>query len=156
LRSQRHSLDWQRVRAAALSWPAAPSRLARRAHRRTRPRWGALARAGRGGPCRGGASVSTERPLMRIGIDLGTTNSALAIAGDEGVLDFAVAQLVAPGELAPRPVLPSFLYLPLGPELPPGAIAVPWDPARAYCTGELARVQGAQVPGRLVASAKSW
>src|SRR5262245_62919935 len=93
---------------------------------------------------------------MRVGIDLGTTNSAVAVAADDGVRDFAVAQLVAPGETAPRPVLPSFLYLPAGPELPAGALALPWDAARPFVVGELARAQGAAVPGRLVASAKSW
>ena len=93
---------------------------------------------------------------MRVGIDLGTTNSAVAVADDEGVHDFPIAQLVAPSEAAGRPVLPSFLYLPAGPELPEGSLALPWDPARPYVVGELARTQGAAVPGRLVSSAKSW
>jgi molecular chaperone DnaK (HSP70) len=93
---------------------------------------------------------------VRVGIDLGTTNSAVAVADDEGVHDFPVAQLVAPGEIALRPVLPSFLYLPAGPELPAGSLALQWDATRDYVVGELARSQGAAVPGRLVASAKSW
>ena len=50
-----------------------------------------------------------------IGIDLGTTNSAVAYvdtaAADPRVRVFEVPQLVAPGEVAPRRQLPSFVYL---------------------------------------------
>src|SRR5437870_11648578 len=99
-----------------------------------------------------------------IGIDLGTTNSALAYvdlrashkAGRPQIKTFEVPQLVAPGELASRPLLPSFLYLPGAHDLPPGSVALPWDPARPYVVGEFARQHGARVPGRLVTSAKSW
>jgi hypothetical protein len=99
-----------------------------------------------------------------IGIDLGTTNSALAYVdlqaksktGRPELRTFEVAQLVAPGELASRPLLPSFLYLPGAHDLPPGSVALPWDPQRAYVVGEFARQHGARVPGRLVTSAKSW
>jgi molecular chaperone DnaK (HSP70) len=92
-----------------------------------------------------------------VGIDLGTTNTAVAFAAIEpqgSVAPFSVAQLVAPGEVAPRPSLPSFLYLP-GPELAPEAAALPWG-APGWVVGELARTRGAEVPTRLVASAKSW
>lgn len=100
-----------------------------------------------------------------IGIDLGTTNSALAYidlaSGKTGTLGpaiqpFAMPQLVAPGEVAARPLLPSFLYLPGAHDLPPGATALPWNPASAYVVGEFARNHGAKVPGRLATSAKSW
>src|SRR5947208_16763906 len=53
-------------------------------------------------------------------------------------------------------MLPSFLYLPGPHELPPGAAALPWEPTPDLIVGEFARVQGAKVPGHLVASAKSW
>src|SRR6478735_6914326 len=97
-----------------------------------------------------------------VGIDLGTTNSALAHVDAEAAapkieID-AVQQLVGPGEVAGRPTLPSFLYLAGEHELPGGSLRLPWhvdDAARAI-VGEFARHQGAQVPGRLVASAKSW
>ena len=50
-----------------------------------------------------------------IGIDLGTTNSAVAYVdtqtADTRVRVFEVEQLVAPGEVAPRRQLPSFVYL---------------------------------------------
>lgn len=103
-----------------------------------------------------------EEPTQRyvIGIDLGTTNSAVAYVDlskkSRDVQFFEVMQLVAPGEAAPRSILPSFLYLPGEYELPPGATALEWDPRRSFAVGEFAREQGARVPGRLVASAKSW
>src|SRR5206468_5547534 len=59
------------------------------------------------------------------------------------------------GELGRQPLLPSFAYLP-GPELPAGAAALPWDADAKTLVGEAARKQGGRVPGRLIASAKSW
>jgi len=99
-----------------------------------------------------------------VGIDLGTTNSALAYIDTERkvrgpwpeVQTFPVPQLTAPGELGERPLLPSFLYLPGAHDLPAGSTAVPWDKERQYAVGEFARNHGARVPGRLVTSAKSW
>ncbi len=98
-----------------------------------------------------------------VGIDLGTTNSALAYVdrtkeGSEArrIRFFDIPQLRAPKELGRRSILPSFLYLPGSFELPPGSTALPWDPDRNYIVGEFAREQGALVPGRLVSSAKSW
>lgn len=46
-----------------------------------------------------------------IGIDLGTTNSALAYTSGEAVEVFPVAQYVHPGEIREEPLLPSFLFL---------------------------------------------
>jgi molecular chaperone DnaK (HSP70) len=99
-----------------------------------------------------------------IGIDLGTTNSALAYVdlrqtpagGRPDIKPFPIPQLVNQAEVKDRPLLPSFLYLPGPHDLPPGATALPWDPARAYAVGEWARNHGGRVPGRLVSSAKSW
>ncbi len=98
-----------------------------------------------------------------VGIDLGTTNCAVAYAdhraargGAVAVRAFETPQLTAPGELHPRPMLPSFLYLPGPHDLPPGSTRLPWDPDRSYVVGEFAREQGARVTGRLVSSAKSW
>src|SRR5260221_518740 len=89
-------------------------------------------------------SVLMSRYL--IGIDLGTTNSAVAYieAGRGGrgqgeIKPFDIAQLVAPGETRRRPLLPSFLYLPGLHDLPPGAVALPWDPERQFAVGEFAR-----------------
>ncbi|WP_242343334.1 Hsp70 family protein [Anaeromyxobacter terrae] len=96
-----------------------------------------------------------------VGVDLGTVNSALAAVdlareGDlaDAVEPFAIPQLVAPGEVRERRLLPSCAYLP-GPELAPEETRLPWG-ERPVVVGELAREQGARVPGRLVTSAKSW
>ncbi len=114
-----------------------------------------------------GLPAETENVEHRyiIGIDLGTTNSAVAyvdLACEEGepghraIRLFEIPQLVAPGEVALRPVLSSFLYLPGPYELSEGGTALPWDDKRDYGVGEFAREQGGLVPGRLVSSAKSW
>src|SRR5262249_2867923 len=76
--------------------------------------------------------------------------------GRPQIQPFSIPQLVAPGELANRPLLPSFLYLPGAHDLPAGSVALPWDRSRAYAVGEFARNHGARVPARLVTSAKSW
>ena len=88
---------------------------------------------------------------MNIGIDLGTTNSALAFidsaeAGAEDapairILD--VPQYVAAGRVEALRTLPSFLYL-AGP-----------GPDQQF-TGTYAREQGVLVPTQCVHSAKSW
>lgn len=101
-----------------------------------------------------------EGPRHLIGIDLGTTNSALAwidlAARPRRVNVLDIQQLVAPGERGRSATLPSFLYLPGEHELPAGALALPWQADARDVVGELARSQGAAVPGRLVSSAKSW
>ncbi|HZZ77794.1 MAG TPA: Hsp70 family protein [Gemmataceae bacterium] len=96
-----------------------------------------------------------------VGIDLGTTNSALAYydtgLGEKAALTHLnIPQVVAAGIVEERPLLPSFLYLPGPAEQPAGAMKLPWASERDYCVGEFARVFGSQVPTRLVASAKSW
>jgi molecular chaperone DnaK (HSP70) len=109
-----------------------------------------------------------------IGIDLGTTNSAVAYidtrAADPRVRVFEIDQLVAPGEVAARRQLPSFVYLAGDLDLAPHETALPWrpvarvdrDPQAAATTalrpvvGELARNQGARMASRMIASAKSW
>ena len=68
----------------------------------------------------------------------------------------SVPQVVAPGVVEDRPLLPSFLYLPGAGEQPAGALELPWDANRDYAVGEFARNFGSQVPTRLVSSAKSW
>ena len=83
---------------------------------------------------------------MNIGIDLGTTNSALAyVAEATGLPDYPeirvldIPQYVAPGQVEPRRTLPSFLYL-----------------GDQTYIGAYAREQGALVPTKSVHSAKSW
>lgn len=111
-------------------------------------------------------ALHTDKRAYRyvIGIDLGTTNSVVAYVdlkkrrrkGKRSVDVFEVPQLIAPGEMGLQSTLPSFLYLPGVHDLPEGSTALPWDAERRYVVGTLARERGAEVPGRLVASAKSW
>src|SRR5574337_646675 len=98
-----------------------------------------------------------------VGIDLGTTHTVVAYApaagrvADSGLRLFQIDQLVAPGEVAALPLLPSLRYHPAPGELAAGELALPWAPGgETAVIGALARRLGAQVPGRLVASAKSW
>ena len=84
---------------------------------------------------------------MNIGIDLGTTNSALAYIEEiHGELPdypeikvLAIPQYVAPGQIEARRTLPSFLFL-----------------GDQTYVGAYAREQGALVPTKSVHSAKSW
>ena len=98
-----------------------------------------------------------------IGIDLGTTNSALAFAPADrtpedqaDVTIFQIPQLVNPGEIASLDLLPSSLYIPAPREFVEGALALPWNPNPPYIVGQLARVRGVESATRLVSSAKSW
>ncbi|GAC1463952.1 MAG: Hsp70 family protein [Isosphaeraceae bacterium] len=99
-----------------------------------------------------------------VGIDLGTTNCALAYADtSESTSDtpaplrtFPVPQLVGVNDVAERAVLPSFLYLPAAKEFPQGALDLPWKSPSGPVVGTFAREHGAKIPGRLVSSAKSW
>ena len=105
-----------------------------------------------------------DAPFL-VGIDLGTTHTVVAYArsapGDNPIQLFAIEQLVAAGEVAAQPMLPSQRYHPAPGELPPGDLQLPWPQTDVaglaqVVIGRLARQLGAQVPGRLVASAKSW
>ncbi len=96
-----------------------------------------------------------------IGIDLGTTNCAMAFVAvpqnqESPVVDFPIPQLQRVGEVASRPLLPSCLYIPGEHELAPRSTDLPWGESPKPLVGEFARWQGSRVPGRLVASAKSW
>ncbi|MCH9627506.1 MAG: Chaperone protein HscA [Chlamydiales bacterium] len=82
-----------------------------------------------------------------VGIDLGTTNSAVAYSEMGGPIKlFRIPQLNAKGVMEALPTLPSFHYLSQPHELP----------NRDFAVGQWAREQGAKVPTRLVQSAKSW
>jgi hypothetical protein len=97
-----------------------------------------------------------------VGIDLGTTNSALAhcnasATGEESPIKIrSIPQLVNPNEVAELTLLPSFLYIPGEFDFPKGSLALPWEPEPKFVIGELARKRGAESPNRLIASAKSW
>jgi molecular chaperone DnaK (HSP70) len=98
-----------------------------------------------------------------VGIDLGTTNSAVAYvdlqareASGQGIQLFHVPQMTGPGEVSALPVLPSFLYIPGEYEISRESLSAEWSDADLSFAGAFARDHGAKVPARLVSSAKSW
>src|SRR5688572_9662566 len=99
------------------------------------------------------AQIDTQEekpPRYIVGIDLGTTNSALCYIdtteSPTTIRVLGIPQLVAPGQTETRDTLPSFHYQ------PPPASGVP----PTHITGHLARHYGAATPGRLISSAKPW
>jgi molecular chaperone DnaK (HSP70) len=89
-----------------------------------------------------------------VGIDLGTTNTVVAHASrehPEALSVLPIPQLVAEGEIASKPFLPSVLFAPLPEEVAPDL----WGDA-PWTVGTYARGRGQRIPGRCVASPKSW
>ena len=81
----------------------------------------------------------------------------MASAEQRGAITiYAIPQLVAPGEVRAHRTLPSFLYFTDQGQRDSGAVALPWDQAPAVIAGVFARDEGALVPSRQIASAKSW
>ncbi len=108
-----------------------------------------------------------KQPRYWIGIDLGTTHTVVAYAdrtlGKNAPIErFPIPQLIAPGEVAERPLLPSVRYHPIEGEIAPESCQLPWlqpeinDPVRCAILGEFARHLGVKSQGRMVTSAKSW
>ncbi len=94
-----------------------------------------------------------------LGIDLGTSNSAIAIADVETdqTRIVEIAQILGPNQLGETPTLASALYVPHGEEFPEGSFPLPWnDAGEPAIVGQFARDHGALVPDRVVTSAKSW
>jgi hypothetical protein len=109
----------------------------------------------------GGKSLQNSKFI--IGIDLGTTHSVLAYTSVKVENDdtspiriFDVPQIVNPGEVRSQPLLPSFLFLPGPHDVPAGGLSLPWNSQIDIVVGEFARTRGAEIPNRLVSSAKSW
>jgi hypothetical protein len=67
-----------------------------------------------------------------------------------------VPQVISPGELKTLNLLPSFLFLPGPHDVPQGSLNLPWNSEADSVVGEFARKRGAEIPNRLVSSAKSW
>ena len=92
-----------------------------------------------------------------IGIDLGTTNSAVAyvpLAGDAAPELLPVLQWETLETLVEAPTLPSFLYLPEETLVAQLRGKVPGT--QAWIVGRLARRAASETPGRVVRSSKSW
>lgn len=108
--------------------------------------------------------MHSSRPTHAVGIDLGTSHTVVAsvpldgATGDIALLD--IPQRSTAGELVAQSLLPSVRYQAAKGELGE-AWQQPWPPqgadeAAPAVIGRWARDLGAAVPGRLVASAKSW
>ncbi len=106
--------------------------------------------------------LSEELPRRYVvGIDLGTTNSAVCYVDTEQpawqVKVFSIPQLVAAGQIEARDTLPSFHFQPPAEEASKGLLTLPWSEGNpAAAVGFYARDFGGQVSGRLIGSAKSW
>ncbi|MEW5745854.1 MAG: Hsp70 family protein [Nitrospirota bacterium] len=104
-----------------------------------------------------------DTPRYIVGIDLGTTNCVAGYIDTEEIRDdapeirlLAIPQVVEAGVVEARDMLSSFLYLPAGAELPEKSLSLPWEEEPHLVVGEFARKRGAEVPLRMVSSAKSW
>ncbi len=100
-----------------------------------------------------------------VGIDLGTTNSAVSYVDltalspkdkKRPIKMFKIPQLTGAGEFTPVPVLPSFLYIPGEYDISRKSLKHPWKREKDQFVGVFARDHGGAVPSRLVSSAKSW
>jgi molecular chaperone DnaK (HSP70) len=96
-----------------------------------------------------------------LGIDLGTTHTVVATVNDQGLVqDVPIVQLVAAGEQASRPSLPSACYLPHADEVDVRSLQLPWtqqdSSPQTHVLGEWAKHTASKLPGRVITSAKSW
>lgn len=93
-----------------------------------------------------------------LGIDLGTSNSAIALSevDSDQTNIIEITQVLGPNQIGEKPTLPSALYIPHPDEFPEGAFPLPWPSNTRSIIGLFARDHGALVPDRLVTSAKSW
>lgn len=104
--------------------------------------------------------MAKNTPLYYIGIDLGTTNCTMAYSAIDDtaqkISQFPIPQALADAGTGESAVLPSFLYFPLAEELKKKIGALPWELPKGYSCGTFAKERGAQLPGRVISSAKSW
>lgn len=117
--------------------------------------------------------MDLEDKRFIIGIDLGTTNSAVSYVDlhceinspqkpwENRIKIFKIPQLTGPGEFSRLSVLPSFLYIPGIYDISEEVIMIPWQNMDRHgddnnFVGAFARDHGVKVPSRLVSSAKSW
>src|SRR5262249_16097853 len=120
--------------------------------RRFRPSWMRVLSP----PRKSKLSTNNSEFKYVIGINLCTTNSALAYAEIVADADpfapaivriMALPQLTNPGEVRDEDLLPSFLYLPGSGDFPQGSTALPWDGNRDLVVGRLAQKRGVENAG---------
>ena len=107
-----------------------------------------------------GSTVNTEgAQRFSLGIDLGTTNSAVAVEEWETSRTemVEITQLLGPNRIGEKPTLPSAIYIPHPEEFLEEQLRVPWqERSSEVIVGHFARDHGALIPDRLITSAKSW
>ncbi len=93
-----------------------------------------------------------------IGIDLGTSNCAIARVSDTGHPEtLSITQAITATGVGEKSLLPSAIYLPAEGEFPDGGPQLPWSSKKSnHLLGVFARDRGALQPDRLIVSAKSW
>ena len=103
-----------------------------------------------------------------VGIDLGTTNSAVTFIDTDEVpwkiRVLSIPQLVASSETESLDTLPSYYFQPVqsgdqrsGDQKSGDSLRLPWDKkSPKFCVGSYARDETAKTSGRGIASAKSW
>lgn len=94
-----------------------------------------------------------------LGIDLGTSNSAITVTDLETSASrvVEVTQIVGENQIGEGATLPSALYIPNASEFSSEATRMPWESENSGAiVGQFARSHGALIPDRLVVSAKSW
>ncbi|MDY0132753.1 MAG: Hsp70 family protein [Desulforegulaceae bacterium] len=97
-----------------------------------------------------------------IGIDLGTSNTAVSYAKLTGIDEkpefkvFEIPQIIRPGEILSRPLLPSFIYFPADNEKNRDNFTLDWTKDETFIVGEYARKRSSEIPSRVISSAKSW
>lgn len=111
---------------------------------------------------------STRQPQFLIGIDLGTTHTVVAYSNitdgieKSSISIFNIDQLIGPGEVVRKPLLPSFRFHPSSEQLSEHDLTLPWSNSPVegdiplVIIGEWARELGSKIEGRQVVSAKSW
>ncbi|RPI51714.1 MAG: Hsp70 family protein, partial [Deltaproteobacteria bacterium] len=88
-----------------------------------------------------------SEPRYIVGIDLGTTNCVLSYIDTQkehdlskGIINiFQIPQLVAPGEVGEKDLLPSFIYLPTDQEKQGGRLTMSWNPFSDRVVGTYAK-----------------
>ncbi len=100
------------------------------------------------------------KKTFALGIDLGTSNSAIAWAeleNRESPEILEIPQTLGVSSLGTREIFPSATYIPHEAEFPANLAQPEWCEGKCLALrGQFAREHGSMVPDRLITSAKSW